>query len=279
MKVFKSINNNIVSAIDENGREIVVIGKGIGYKARKGDEVPVEKIEKTFLMNNQQNIERLSDLHTLPTECIELAEQILKYTKQHIKESINEGVCLILADHISFAITRFRSGMEFQNILLPEVRRFYPKEFATGMYALGLIKDKFDIDMPEDEAASIAFYIVNAKYDISVMDVFKSTRLLEQIADTIKEEMGFELQNNNYYCERFFGHLRHLAQRIIQQEVLSGQESGDFLEMLQEKYPKEVKCAKAVADAVWESRQHKLSKEEISSLALHIRRIGLNAID
>ena len=33
MKVFKSINNNIVTALDDNGMEVIVVGKGIGFHA------------------------------------------------------------------------------------------------------------------------------------------------------------------------------------------------------------------------------------------------------
>lgn len=48
MKVFKSINNNIVSAYDDDGKEVIVFGKGIGFKAKEGDTVITDKIEKSF---------------------------------------------------------------------------------------------------------------------------------------------------------------------------------------------------------------------------------------
>lgn len=35
MKILKAINNNIVSARDENGKEIVVMGRGIGLSAAR----------------------------------------------------------------------------------------------------------------------------------------------------------------------------------------------------------------------------------------------------
>ena len=35
MKISKLINNNIVSSVDENGREIIIMGRGIGFKARE----------------------------------------------------------------------------------------------------------------------------------------------------------------------------------------------------------------------------------------------------
>ena len=44
MKIEKVINNNVVSAL-ENGREVVVMGRGIGFQLRAGMDIPGELIE------------------------------------------------------------------------------------------------------------------------------------------------------------------------------------------------------------------------------------------
>ena len=36
MKISKIINNNVVSTFDEDGREVVVMGRGVGFKAKEG---------------------------------------------------------------------------------------------------------------------------------------------------------------------------------------------------------------------------------------------------
>ena len=36
MKIDKIINNNIVSALEPDGKEVVVMGRGIGFGARPG---------------------------------------------------------------------------------------------------------------------------------------------------------------------------------------------------------------------------------------------------
>ena len=40
MTIEKVINNNIVSAFDETGREVVVMGRGIGFGNRPGAKIP-----------------------------------------------------------------------------------------------------------------------------------------------------------------------------------------------------------------------------------------------
>ena len=62
MKVRKVINNNIVSSADEDGREIVVMGRGIGFQAREGWEIPEERIEKIFRLDNKDSLNRFKDL-------------------------------------------------------------------------------------------------------------------------------------------------------------------------------------------------------------------------
>ena len=275
MRVFKPINNNIVSALDSDGREVVVIGKGIGYKARQGTEIPAEKIDKMFVMSSQNNLDRLKELFaSLPSAYIELTDEIFEYAKLHLEKRLNEAAYFTLADHISFAVTRHQQGMVFQNILLTEVRRFYPKEFEIGMYALRLMKDRFGVDMPEDEAASIAMHILNAEYDISISETFQATKLMDQMIAIVTKETGYVFDAKNYYEERFLTHLRYLAQRIIRNEPLPKQSEDAFFDMLAAQYPKEMDCAKAVAAAIFEARQFTLSDEEISGLTIHIRRVG-----
>lgn len=53
MVIDKIINNNIVSAFDETGLEVVIMGRGIGFQMKRGQKVPVEKVEKIFRIKSQ----------------------------------------------------------------------------------------------------------------------------------------------------------------------------------------------------------------------------------
>ena len=53
MTVEKVINNNIVSAYDETGREVVVMGRGIGFGVRAVAVIDNSKIEKVFRIESQ----------------------------------------------------------------------------------------------------------------------------------------------------------------------------------------------------------------------------------
>jgi len=275
MEVIKPINNNVVRALDENGREVIAIGKGIGFKVQPEAKIPLEKVDKIFVMSSQSNLDRLNELFgSLPAEYIALTDEIFEYAKQHLKKRLNEAAYFTLADHISFAVERYCQGMEFQNILLPEVRRFYQKEFEIGMYALRLMNEKLGIHMPDDEAASIAMHILNAEYDISISETFRITRLLDEIIAIIATETGHTMSVSEFYSERFYRHLRYMAQCIIQGEPLDEYGDDGLFEMLSAQYPDEMACAIVVADAIEKNHNYTLIKEELSRLAIHIRLVS-----
>ena len=48
MIIEKIINNNIISAYDEAGAELVVMGRGIGFGTKPGKKVPEARIEKVL---------------------------------------------------------------------------------------------------------------------------------------------------------------------------------------------------------------------------------------
>ena len=44
MKIDKVMNNNVVSSIDEDGQEIIVVGTGIGFQGKEGKVVDSEDL-------------------------------------------------------------------------------------------------------------------------------------------------------------------------------------------------------------------------------------------
>ena len=51
MQIYKILNNNVAVVLDENGREKVVMGRGICFKKKAGELIPDEIIDKTFFLS------------------------------------------------------------------------------------------------------------------------------------------------------------------------------------------------------------------------------------
>lgn len=48
MKIDKVMNNNVVSSIDEDGQEIIVVGTGIGFQGKEGKVVDRRRFRRFF---------------------------------------------------------------------------------------------------------------------------------------------------------------------------------------------------------------------------------------
>lgn len=273
MKIVKAINNNVVSAKDENGHELIIMGKGIGFKVKEEDLVNEDCIEKVFFMDNQNSVDKLKELlANLPMEHFKISNDIISYAKKILNKKLNQNIYITLTDHISFAVERYNQGMMFHNPLIWEVRSIYQQEYAIGEYAINLIKQELCIPFPKDEAASIALHLVNAEYDTAMSEAVNITKMVPAILVLVKKYFSVEIDERTLHYERFVTHLKFLAQRIIKHE-LSNIEDTDFNRMISNKYPDEFSCSKDIRKYIKEKFEYIITDEELAYLTVHIRRV------
>lgn len=276
MIVEKVINNNVISAFDKQDREVVVMGCGIGFKKRSGDEADENKIDKIFVLDNQDQLGKFAELvKSLPIEHLEVSTEIIDFAKQVMKGRLSPGIYLTLTDHINFCIDRYKNGMMFENALLEEIRSFYPSEYLIGEYGISLIKKELGVELPVDEAASIALHFVNAEYNTGMGETMQITTLLKEIIELVETEMGVDLDKMGLYYSRFVTHLKFLSQRVFSGQLLDNQEE-EFIEMIAKLYPKEYECSKKVGTYIDAHYGYTITKEELAYLTVHIRRIQPN---
>ena len=275
MTVEKVINNNIVSAYDETGREVVVMGRGIGFGVRAGAVIDNSKIEKVFRIESQGVAEQFKELlANMPLEHAQISNDIISYAKSTLKLKLNQSIYVTLTDHINFAIERYQKGINLENALLWEIKRFYPQEYGLGRYAIDLIRERLHVSLPEDEAGFIALHFVNAEYGTDIRDALHFPNQMKDILDIVTRELGIRLDEGSLHYERFITHVKFLLQRVYRKELLPDEES-ELAEMMKKKYPKEYACSEEIADYIEEAAGCRLSAEEIMYLSIHIRRIAM----
>ena len=275
MLVEKVINNNIVSAFDETGKELVVMGRGLGFGVRPGQPVDEKKIEKVFRIKSRDTADQLKELLAgMPLERVKISTDIISFAKSNLNLKLNQSIYVTLTDHINFAIERFEKGINLQNALLWEIKRFYPHEFDLGSYALKLIKERLGVELPEDEAGFIALHFVNAEYGTNIKDAFRFPNQLRDILEITSDELGIVLDERTLHYERFVTHLKFLLQRVYRNELLPNEED-ELAELMQTKYPKEYACSCKIAEYIEKNTECRLSSEEAMYLAIHIRRVTM----
>lgn len=210
MRIIKQLNNNIVVAADEQGHEIVLMGKGIGFGARPGMEADLTKVEKKFVgLSSEKHTRQLAELlERIPTAHLELGMEIAKLAQERIGKPLNETLVLMLSDHVSFAIEREKKGMSLENALLWEIRKFYPDEYKIGQEALGLIERETGVGLSEDEAGFIAMHVVNAQYGDGVPVAQDILQLIQDVINLVRYTYAIDLDEDSLDYIRFVTHLK-----------------------------------------------------------------------
>lgn len=179
---------------------------------------------------------------------------------------------ITLTDHCWFAIERHHKGVEIKNVLLWEIKRLYPKEFALGREALAIIASRLHVDLPEDEAGFIALHLVTAQLNSEMPEVMHVTRVMQEILQLVKYQLKIEYNEESLSYQRFVTHLKFFAQRMLTRTVVPDDDISLHI-AVKENYAKAWKCAEKIARHLLVTYQRELTTEEIMFLAIHIERV------
>lgn len=275
MKVVKVINNNIIKSFGQENNEVLVMGKGLGFQKKPGDEVDTDLIEKVYVSSQELNSNKLAQLLAdVPIEHVQIANEIISFAKASLGKKLNDNIFLTLTDHISYAIERYNNGIPIKNALLWEIKRFYNHEFLIGKESLNMIKNKLGIDLPEDEAGFIALHIVNAELDMAqVSQVSEMTKIIQNITNIVRLYFKMDLDEYSLNYERFIVHLKFFVQRLFTGTDLTEENDSSLLFLIKEKYREEYLCALKIRQYIMNEFQRDLKEDEIIYLTIHIKRI------
>jgi len=273
MKIAKVINNNVISVLNEQKKELVIMGRGIAFQKRPGDVVDESKIEKIFKLDNKDVSEKFKTLlYDIPLEYMDVSERIISYAKEKLGKKLNDSIYVSLTDHITFAIERNKKGLLISNALLWEIKRIYSDEFAIGLKAIQKIEEMLGISLPEDEAGFIAMHIVNAELNEEMPNVVSITKLIQDILNIVKYHFKIEIDEESLNYFRFLTHLKFFAQRLFSEKNLESPD--DYLyDMVKIKYPDAFACTGKIKEFIEKAHNKKITKEEIAYLTIHIERV------
>ncbi|MBD7915401.1 PRD domain-containing protein [Clostridium sp. Sa3CUN1] len=273
MKITRIINNNVICAINVRRQEVMLLGSGIGFQKKKGDEVDKEKIEKEFFLKSKNVAGKLyALLAQIPAEYMAVSDSIIKEAKETLGKDLNENIYITLTDHINFAVSRFLNGLNFKNALLWEVKKFYPSEFKIALKGLETINREFNVDLPEDEAASIALHIVNAELGSEMEEVMEMTQLIQKVLNLVRYNYKINFNEESLNYMRFITHLKFFSYRLFSNKIIETNDV-EFQDIIRDKYKDEYECSLKIRDLVNHDYKKELTEEELVYLTVHIRRV------
>lgn len=269
MKISKILNNNAVVVIDED-QEKIAYGSGIAFQKRKNDIVNSHKIEKIFVMKENEKLQQL--LSRIPEEHFILSEEIISYAEEYLGTKLNEHIHVVLADHLSFAIERENDGITLKNKLLQEIKILFRMEYEIGLWAIKHIKVKCHIEMSVDEAAFIALHIHTMKQRGSDMhETLRHTTMVKEMVQMIMEYLDISIQEDDISYQRLVTHLRYALTRMshFEPHVMD----DEMLWMIKRKFPLSFNCAAKIGRSLSSDYGVDVPDEELGYITLHIERL------
>lgn len=274
MIVEKVLNNNVVVSIDpKTKKEVILMGSGIAFNKKPGQQIDEKKIEKTFVVDDENLGNKIKKLiNQIPEGIFEITDEIITHAIVELNTVLDKQIYVSLADHIAFAVKRFRSGIIIKNELLNEVRRVHKAEFKVSLWAVDYINEKLGIELPEDEAGFIALHFVNAGYRETTMKSITSTKIIKDILNIIKYNFAIELDEDDLNYDRLLTHLKYFAKRIVNNNQDNSTDS-DFIKMISTTYPEAYECAVKIGDYILKNNDYHVNDDEIVYLTMHIQRV------
>lgn len=141
------------------------------------------------------------------------------------------------------------------------------------MHGLSLIQKQLGLSLPEEEAANIAFHLVNAQQnDDNMNQVMMMTNTVKDVLNIIKIHYHVELDTHSINYSRFLTHLQFFIQRLFEHKTLNTQDH-ELFEQIANKYPQEEACVLLIKDYIEARFEHTISNEEMMYLIIHINRV------
>ena len=274
MIVEKVLNNNVVVSIDPTTRkEVILMGSGIAFNKKPGQLIDARRIEKTFIVDDENLGNKIKKLiNQIPEGIFELTDEIITHAIVELNVELDKQIYVSLADHIAFAVKRFKNGITIKNELLNEIRRVHRNEFKVSLWAVEYINKKLDIQLPEDEAGFIALHFVNASYKETTMKSVESTKIIKDILNIIKYYFSIELDEDDLNYDRLLTHLKYFAKRIVNNNKQNINDSG-FIKVISTTYPEAYGCAIKIGEYIRSNNNYDVNEDEIVYLTMHIQRV------
>ncbi|WP_078430179.1 glucose PTS transporter transcription antiterminator GlcT [Alkalihalobacterium alkalinitrilicum] len=271
----KILNNNVVIAINPKDIEVVIIGKGIGFGKKTGEQINNESVDQLFqLVDEQQQEEYKQLLLQIDDSILDVMNEAITFIRTELNKKLNERIHIALTDHIAFAIRRLEQGILITNPFLEETQTMYPEEFQVAEQVVSFINDRLNISLPKDEVGFVTLHIQSALDNKPISHMQEGTKLIAKLVELIEAELITQLPKNSLQYSRLVTHLRHVIDRVVQRE--SVELNDKFVKLLKQEYPLCYNLAWKLIKVIQNHYQLPVAEAEAVYLTMHLQRLTQN---
>lgn len=271
----KILNNSAAIAFDSNRHDYLVMGKGIVFGKMQYDELDENLATQVIYLdkNNKSKYEAL--ISEIPYEYFAISEKIKILAEKELKTTLDSDILIKLTDHIYNAELRLKKGIKTPNLILNEIKIFYPAEYKASELAILIANKELNTHFDENEAGFITFHIVNAESNTGTIDLNETVEFISKVTEKIKNYFNIDLEKNPIAYSRLITHLKYFSVSVFSKKEIFDQNSDDnvLFETLKEKYTDINLFLEKLSDYIEKKYNYKLTNQDKMYLLIHLVRI------
>lgn len=278
-RIVQVLNNNVAVVHTHNGKQKIVMGRGVAFNKRKGDLINENGIQKVFEMRDPEAANDLTTLlANIPLDFITVSYDLIDQVKDKYNFSVESYIYVTLTTHLFAAYERLIQNTEGVNYL-PDLSSNYPQAYKIADDILQGFNEQLNVKFPEYERKSIALHFINAHTDQANQKSLRSIKpnRNEKLVDLVKDILARNgitrnLKNSDDY-DRLLIHLKYFVDRLNNNQPETLQISKKMIATISKEYASAWKIVDEIGREMNRNLQISLSLTEKSYLAIHIERL------
>jgi len=274
IRIKKILNTSVVLVENDVHQEFIMLGKGIGFGQKAGNVIEEHQADQLFMpIETIKAREFINLLDSIDPVYIDLTQEIVNHAEQKLGTKLNPGVFFTLMDHLSFAVERYKKNINLKNRVYWEIKSYYTEEFKVGEFALKRVNETFNINLPKEEAANIAFHVINAHgQEHHSRDGMQQAKMIGSIVNLVRYTLNINMNTESIHYTRFITHVKFFVERYFADEMLDDKDDVLF-EQIASLYPEAMNGAFKIKEYINQVYKKSISNDELTYLAVHIHRL------
>mgnify|MGYP000734443063 FL=1 len=267
------LNNNVVLARDEIGREAILTGRGLGFQRKRGQDVDASLISRRYVLaDNAQSVAEV--IAGIPLERLALIERVFRKAARGLNTDVPSSTLIAVVDHINQAMERVRQGLAMDYPLRAEVAHLHPEELQLAEAMVEEINAAQEVQLPGGEAVALALHLFTAAIGApSAQAASEQSRLIGQVMGLLEKSFGEAFDADSVNAARFAVHLRYFLVRARTAVQIEDGTSSLVAEALRTSDPDAYRVARRIRDLLEIRLNTIVTDDETAYLALHIARL------
>ena len=267
------LNNNVVLARDEIGREAILTGRGLGFQRKRGQDVDASLISRRYILaDNAQSVAEV--IAGIPLERLALIERVFRKAARGLNTDVPSSTLIAVVDHINQAMERVRQGLAMDYPLRAEVAHLHPEELQLAEAMVEEINAAQEVQLPGGEAVALALHLFTAAIGApSAQAASEQSRLIGQVMGLLEKSFGEAFDADSVNAARFAVHLRYFLVRARTTVQIEDGTSSLVAEALRISDPDAYRVARRIRDLLEIRLNTAVTDDETAYLALHIARL------